>query len=211
VAPWEGSVHRITVVPTIANPGRYSLNPLYVNAASGRWATAAGTIYTSERAEVCWAEVARNHWQDVEAADPTGGVGLDREGLRALGPAALEAPFPALRLLRLDIRLERLADLTSAAGMLALVRAGFMPASLTADDYGDCPAIAAVGEGLGWQGVRAPSAAWRFGGTCIALFAEGAAAVHNSEVLAQSARPAIYVIGATEYRAGQRPRWLPAP
>jgi hypothetical protein len=206
---WEGSVHRITVISTIADPDQYDLDPLYSASGSGRWTTNRGTVYTAPAAETAWSEVSRNRPKDVQAADPSGGAGLDQAGLSAIQSVPLTHPFPALRLLRLDLALDRLADLTTSEGRLALLRAGMRPSDLTADGYGDCPAIAAIGESLGWQGVRAPSAAWSLGGECIALFEDGRKMVTNTEVMAQGAFPAIYVVAATNFRTGERPKWLP--
>lgn len=187
-------------------------DPLHVHVDEGRWSTGS-TLYTANSVPVVWAEYCR--WAPVEiaAADPTGGIGITRENLEALAPIELGDPVPRRALFALRISFTRLADLTTPDSHNALALAGFDLGNFYSDDLAGCTALAAAGETLGWEGVLAPSAAWRFGdGYTIAVFSDGRKRVDRLNKLVGAARPTVGVAYATTYRERTRPSWLgPAP
>ena len=163
----------------------------------------------SHHPTVAWAEYCRNHPRDVDAADVTGGVGLDDAALAALGP--LELGVPARALYELDFAFDCLADLTSDWAIELLGRAGFDTNSLTADPpgYGDCPELASIVADLAWQAILVPSAAWRWpDGLCVPVFEAGASALATHRMTLAAAQPSVAIAAATSYVAGARPRWL---
>ena len=111
-----------------------------------------------------------------------------------------------------DVAFAHVADFTDPAGQAALQAAGVAnPAvDLLDDGYEPCPQIAKAGHALGWQAVRARSAAL-VGGVTLSIFhgAWPAAAAWNLEEL--SARPSVGTAYLTRYRAGERPAWLGPP
>jgi RES domain len=201
-------VHRIAVriyyrhvwLPPVGAP-----DPFYVRPGEGRWATD-WTLYTAEEEAVTWAEYCRNHPDDVRDADITGGAGLDLPGLEAL--AADEVPVAARSLYELDCVFDRLADLMSPWARVCLENAGFDNAGLLADDYGQCPELAAWADDLRWEGLRSPSAAWIGGAGCVSIFLPGRAKIRAVRQAIPAARPSVAVAYATRYRARERPVWL---
>ncbi len=184
-----------------------SPNPFFVRN-EGRWRTS-WTLYTATMREVAWAEYCRNIPDDVAGADVTGGVALDDAGLTALGPLALEVPARAM--FELEFAFDNLADLTSEWATDLLTRAGFNSDSFFADPpgYGDCPALASLAAGLGWQALLVPSAAWQWpDGFCVPVFEAGRPALVNYRMVIAAARPSVAVAAATTYADDDRPRWL---
>jgi hypothetical protein len=189
-------------------PAQSKPNPLRVGSSASRWATS-WSLYTANAIHVVWAEYCRNFADDVDAADPTGGINVNRENITGLAQLEVGDPLPRRALYRMTFRFEALADLTTDAARQTLEEAGFAVEDFLADDYGACPALAQLGVSLGWQALRAPSAAWRAGdGFCIAVFEPGREALLRFRELARGARPTIAVAASTTYRAGERPRWL---
>src|SRR3954453_5386882 len=151
-------------LPPVGNP-----DPLWVNAAqSSRWQTIGGTLYLAEDAQTAWAESCRARAAQVEAADPTGGVGLGSANFAYYARQPLAAPVDARALFEVSFRVERLVDLTSEDALASLRAAGLTDDELRADDYGRCPNVAQYGEADGWEAIRAPSAALD-GGLCVAV------------------------------------------
>jgi hypothetical protein len=188
-------------------------DPLWVNAAvASRWHTHEGTLYVAEDAETIWAELCRNTAARVAAADPTGGVGLNLANLAFYGPQPLRPPVDARALFSVDVAFDHVADFTGSAGQAALQTAGVAdPAvDLLDDGYGPCPQIAKAGHAMGWQAVRAPSAALA-GGVTLSIFdgAWPAATAWKLEEL--SARPSVSTAYLSRYRASERPAWLGPP
>lgn len=195
-------------LPPVGDP-----DPLWHDPASpSRWQTAGGTVYVGDSPETVWAEMCRNDAATIAAADPTGGVGLNPATFGVYAPQPVGLPVPARALYAVDVALAVVADLASAEGQQALQACGVAdPATeLVADGYGPCPGIAEAGNALGWQAVRAPSAAAP-SGVALAIFA-GAwppPGAWRLEIL--RARPKIATAWQTRYRVGQRPAWLGSP
>lgn len=168
-----------------------------------------GTLYTTTTEPVAWAEYCRRHAADVERADVTGGIGINRLNFAGYATREIPAPLPSRALFGLDVHFERLVDVTRADTHVALLRAGFDLADLYADDYGDCPRIASAGERLGWQALLVPSAAWRRGdGFCVPIFHDAKPPATSFRKLRDAARPTVAVAYVTTYRQGERPSWL---
>jgi hypothetical protein len=188
-------------------------DPLWINAAVlSRWHTHEGTLYVAEEAETVWAELCRNTPDRVQAADPTGGVGLNPANFPFYGPQALRPPVDARALFSVDIAFGQVADFTGPEAQAALQAAGVAdPATeLLEDGYGPCPHIAKAGRALGWEAVRASSAA-RLGGITMSIF-DGAWPEAATWTLEEpAARPSVGVAYLTRYRAGERPAWLGPP
>lgn len=183
-------------------------DPFRVTSGAGRWGTH-WTLHTASAIHVALSEYCRNFADDVRRADPTGGFGLTSSNLTALARLELQEPVSRRAIYRLSYQFERLADITTLASRRALRAAGFQSADLFADDFGACPALAFAGERLGWDALRAPSAAWRHGdGFCIAVFPRGHKQLRRTVLLEAVARPTIAVAYATAYRRGKRPEWL---
>jgi len=104
---------------------------------------------------------------------------------------------------------QRLADLRSPLALDALGDVGISAADLLADDYGACPTIATRGEQLGWQAIRAQSAA-NPEGTVLAIFGDGCQPLERWHVEGAATRPSVRTAYLTRYRAGQRAAWLSA-
>jgi hypothetical protein len=192
-------------IPAAGDP-----DPLWVNAAlSSRWWTPRGSLYVAEEVETVMAEHCRNRAGEVAAADPTGGVGLNSRnfGFYAAGPVG--DPLPARALYSVDVEFERLADLRSPLALDTLADLGISADDLLADDYGPCPAIAQAGEELGWQAIRAASAA-NLDGTALAVFHDSFPPRERWRMQQVATRPSVRVAYLTRYRAGERPGWLAA-
>jgi hypothetical protein len=188
-------------------------NPLWMNTAvSSRWHTHQGTVYVAEDPNTVWTELCRNIADRVRAADPTGGVGLNPANFAFYGAQALRPPVDARALFSVTVSFTQVADFTSAEGQTALQAAGVSdPAvDLLADDYGPCPEIAKAGHSIGWQAVRAPSAA-RVGGVAVSIFHGAWPPPRGWTLEALAARPTVSTAYLTRYQAGKRPEWLGPP
>src|SRR5205823_5588472 len=142
-------------IPAVGKP-----DPLWVNpAVDSRWWTPRGSLYVAEEPDTVMAEHCRNSAAGVQAADPTGGVGLNERNFAYYAGQPVGDPLPARALFAVAVAFARLADLRSPLALDALRDVGVSAADLLADDYGPCPAIAQAGERLGWQALRAQSAA----------------------------------------------------
>lgn len=176
-----------------------------------RWHTDQGTLYLGEDDVTVWAEHCRWSARDVEEADPTGGEGLSPASFPFYGRRELGPPVRGRALVFTEATFDRVADLTTGEGRAALRGAGVDPdRDLLADDFGPCPAIAKTGCRLGWQAIRAPSAA-RPAGVCVAVFRDWFPPRAAFDLVVDFARPIVAVAFATRYRAGERPGWLGEP
>ena len=155
------------------------------------------------------AEYCRNNAGGVRAADPTGGVGLNPRNFAFYAARPVGDPLPARTLFSVRVRFERMADLRNPLALRALRELGIGAAELLADDYGPCPEIAQAGEALGWQAIRAVSAA-NPGGTALGIFSEACPSREQWRVEADATLPSVRTAYLTRYRAGQRPGWLGA-
>jgi hypothetical protein len=188
-------------------------DPLWLDASQqSRWHTHQGTLYVAEDPETVWAELCRNTSARVAAADPTGGVGLNPANFAFYGPQPLRPPVDARALFSVAVVCDSVADFTTTGGHAALLAAGVTdPATdLLADDYGPCPAIAKAGHALGWQSVRAPSAA-RIGGTTMSIFDRAWPPRTDWTLEQPAARPTVSTAYLTRYRDEHRPSWLASP
>jgi len=176
----------------------------------GRWATSTGTIYTATSEQVAWAEYCRQISDDVNIADPTGGVGLTRNSFTILRAQELGTPVPARALYGIEVEFERIANLTTLDARSTLEAAGFDLPNFVSDDYGRCSDLAVIGEELEWEALIVPSAALRRNGDfCIPIFAANKVLTHNVTHLKRStARPTIATAYLTHYKEGERPKWL---
>jgi hypothetical protein len=195
--------YRTVWIPPAGDP-----DPFHVRPGEGRWPTE-WTLYTGSSDLVVWAEYCRNQRDGVDAADITGGVGLNAANLPAL--AHLQVPITARALYELDFAFERLADLTTPWGEQCLRDAGFELDDFYADPptYGGCPELAALAGELQWEAVRVPSAALRMAGAwCIPVFEEGRRRLTDVRSSVPIARPTVAAAAATTYPGGARPGWL---
>lgn len=183
-------------------------DPLWINAAApSRWQSPGGTLYVAEDDETVMAEYCRNTAHVLKAADPTGGVGLNPHNFAHFASQPVGDPLPARAVFSVEIELDRVADIRGADAQEALRVKGIQPDDLLADDYGPCPALAQVGEGLGWQAVRAQSAA-NTRGTALAVFHGSHPAAPIWRVELEAGRPSVRIAYLTRYKAGERPLWL---
>jgi hypothetical protein len=189
-------------------------DPLWVKARQpSRWQTDEGTVYLAADEVTVWAEYCRNDHARIASADPTGGVGVNRGSFAYYADQVLNPPVQARAIFSVPVHLERVADLTTAPAQQALRVAGVDNPSLDllADDFGPCQDIAKAGVKLGWQAVRAPSAA-RVGGAALAIFHSDRPPAGDWVLQQRAARPIVAVAYLTRYHTGQRPAWLgPAP
>jgi hypothetical protein len=190
-------------IPAAADP-----DPLWVNAAvSSRWWTPDGSLYVAEDPDSVMAEHCRNSAVSVQAADPTGGVGLNEQNFAFYAAQPVGDPLPARALFSVSMSFARLADLRSPLALAALRGQGVRAGDLLADDYGPCPAIAQAGERLGWQAIRAQSAA-NPDGTALAIFHAAFPPRERWRVEDDTVRPSVRTAYVTRYRGGERPAWL---
>lgn len=190
-------------LPPVGDP-----DPLWVNASQpSRWQTSGGTLYLAETAETVWAESCRTRAAQINAADPTGGVGLAPANFAYYAPLPLDPPVDARALFEVSFRVEGLADLTTPRARAALVAAGMTEVELVADDYGRCGEVAKFGEAHGWAAIRAPSAAL-VGRVCVAVMPGHHPDGGLWRILTPAARPTVAVAYLTRYRFGERPAWL---
>jgi hypothetical protein len=198
--------YRAVFIPAGGEP-----DPLFALPQHGRWPTE-WTLYTGTTEAVTWAEYCRNHAHDVGLSDITGGVGLNRDSLEALEALEVSRALPRRSLYALRFDFEALVDLTTPWAELCLVRAGFDLESFyaeRAEGYGDCPALAALVEELGWETMIVPSAAWqRPDGYCAPVFAAGRGRLVEATQIAETASPTVALAAATTYPSGERPDWL---
>jgi RES domain len=192
-------------IPAAGDP-----DPLWVNPAlPSRWWTPRGTLYVAEDPDTVMAEHCRNSPTGVQDADPTGGVGLNANNFGFYAAAPVGDPLPARALYMVDAAFARLADLRSPLAAEALRGLGISADDLLADDYGPCPALAQAGEQLGWQAIRARSAA-NPDGTALAIFRAAFPLPAAWRMQLAAARPSVRTAYLTRYRAGERPGWLAA-
>jgi hypothetical protein len=211
----------IGVVPTsvtvyfrhVYRPADGDPDPFRVRPHEGRWGTD-WTLHTAETIHVAFAEYCRQAASaddDLERSDPTGGVGINAQNLQTLGSLEVSSPLPARALFRLTFRFERFADLTSNAAVQALAAAGFDSQNFYSDEYAECQALSRAGSAARWEALRAPSAAWRPDGRCVAVFEAGRRRLIRYRRVVAAARPTIAVAYATTYKDGERPTWLGSP
>jgi hypothetical protein len=192
-------------IPAVGNP-----DPLWVNAGvPSRWWTPRGTLYVAEEPDTVMAEHCRNSAASVQAADPTGGIGLNPRNFAFYAARPVGDPVPARALFSVRVAFERLADLRPPLALDALREVGVSATDLLADDYGPCPDIAQLGEQLGWQAIRAQSAA-NPDGTALGIFRDAFPPRERWRVGAEATRPSVRIAYLTRYRAGERPAWLAA-
>lgn len=185
-------------------------DPLYTDPRQfSRWHTDEGTLYLAEEEETVWAEACRVRAWQIAEADPTGGIGLADANFEFYGPRPLGPPVDLRALYEVTVEVGALADLTTTTSRRTLATVGIGDGDLLADDYGPCPDIAKLGQQLGWEAIRAPSAAL-VGGTCVAVLPGHHPPRERWRKLRDSARPIIAVAYLTRYRAGERPAWLGA-
>lgn len=195
----------------IPGPGR-SLDPLRTRPLEGRWPTE-WTLYTASAPEVAWAEYCRNHADDVQGADLTGGVGLDAASFPSLAPLRVGPPLPPRSMFELSFEFRRLADPLSPWGTECLREAGFSFEDFYADGpaYGACPELSGLADELTWEAMRVPSAALRVASAfCVPVFRQGRDRLREVNELVQAASPTVAVAYATTYADDLRPRWLRA-
>jgi hypothetical protein len=202
----ERLYYRTVHIPLSGEP-----DPLYAEPGTGRWPSA-WTVYTATSQAVAWAEYCRNHPQDIDLSDVTGGVGLRANTLGSFAPLEVSKALPRRSLYELIFDFEALADLTSPWAEELLVRAGFDTRSFYADavqGYAQCPELAEIVPRLGWEAIRVPSAAWqRPDGFCVPVFEAGRSRLVKARSIVASASPTVAVAVATNYAAGERPDWL---
>lgn len=183
-------------------------DPLWINAAApSRWQTPAGTLYVAEGVDTVMAEYCRNDAAAVSAADPTGGAGLTLNNFNYFAAQAVGDPVPVRALFSVDVELDCVVDFLSDAAQARLAAIGIEPVELLADDYGPCPQLAQLGEQLGWQAIRARSAA-DVDGVAIAIVHGSHPAAHLWHTEADAVRPSVRIAYLTRYKAGERPAWL---
>lgn len=190
-----------------------AVDPFRTRPNEGRWPTDY-TLYTASAPQVAWAEYCRNHPADVEAADVTGGVGIDAASLPSLGRLRVGDPLPPRAMFALSFEFARLADLLSPWGTQCLSEAGFPLDDFFADApaYGACPELAAAAVGLGWEAMRVPSAALRDPTAfCVPVFQSGRPRLRDATQVVRAANPTVAVAFATTYADDLRPRWLRLP
>lgn len=182
--------------------------PYYVKPHEGRWGTD-WTLHATASPPTAWAEYCRHVPDLIDAADPTGGIGLSAGTLT--GIAFIEMGDPVLRraLFALTFSFTRVIDLSAEQPILS--KAGFDPANFYADDYGLCPELARWAAGAGFEALLAPSAAWRHkGGSVCAVLSPGRARQVSADIVVASARPTVAVAAGTTYKHGETPTWLGA-
>jgi hypothetical protein len=183
-------------------------DPLWVSPAHAtRWWTSRGTLYVAEELDTVMAEHCRYSAANIEEADPTGGVGLTVGNFRALAAQPLGDPVRRRALFSVVVEFDRFADLRSPASLATLATLGITNNDLIVDNFGPCPAIAQAGEALGWQALRAQSAAYLSGNT-VAIFRDSFPPRSRWSLVDNSARPSIRIAYQTRYRAAERPSWL---
>jgi hypothetical protein len=192
---------RQVYIPAVGEP-----TPHYVRPHDGRWGTD-WTLHTTSSPPTAWAEYCRHIPDLVQAADPTGGIGLQLANLSGL--AFLELGDPVLRraLFALTYEFDHVLDVRAEPDVLDT--AGFPASSLYADDFGLCPELARWASASGFEALLAPSAAWRLPeGIVCAVFDAGRKRLVKEDVVVASARPTVAVAAATTYKSGERPSWL---
>ncbi|MGO9496648.1 MAG: RES domain-containing protein [Solirubrobacteraceae bacterium] len=183
-------------------------DPLWVAATTpSRWRTTDGTLYVAEDIDTVMAEYCRNQAEYVRQADPTGGIGLNRRNFTFYAGRPVGDPLPARAVFSVGVAFARVADLRAADSQAALSGLGISPDNLLADDYGPCPDLASIGESLGWNAVRAQSAA-NIAGTALAIFRRSHPARNLWRPEEDAARPSVRIAYLTRYKDRERPSWL---
>jgi hypothetical protein len=186
----------------------HAQDPLWVTPEVGRWRSPEGALYLADSETTMWCEYLRNTAAQAERADPTGGLALAGAfDVRALATQAL-VEMPPRGVWRVSVHLARVADLTSAAAVRALRRAGVHPGALLADDYGPCPDIAALHAQLEWHGLISQSAALPERHS-VAVFKPHFPAPDRFQLRHLAAQPTVLHAALTRFRNGERPTWLP--
>jgi RES domain len=189
-------------------PGHGPARPLHTGG-DGRWNESVWrrpVLYCAEDPETAIAEYCRARAGLIAAADPTGGLGLNRIAFKAMAAHGVGEPLLPRLLYRFELKLDRVADLTAAAKHLR--DAGFDPEWLIADDHSPCRALSLIGMHLGWQAIRTPSAARRDTvACCLPTFIDTLASAPRARPIA-TVRPTVAIADATTYRKGERPAWL---
>ena len=185
-------------------------DPQYAAPNKNRWATSRGTLYCCDSEVTAWAEYCRFLADLIESAAPTVRRPIDRDELVARGHEPLpEGPIRTIY--RINVELGRLADLTESSNQTRLIVAGFPLKDFltnTENNLGLCPQLAEIGQKLGWEALKAPSAAWPAGGSTIAIFERGRANITSCEPLITGS-PSIATAVGTRYRDGEKPAWIP--
>jgi hypothetical protein len=146
---------------------------------------------------------------DVADADPTGSVGLTVGNFTHFARQAVGNPLDARAVFEVDVSFERMVDLRTSKALAVLNAFGIKPEDLVVDNYGPCPAIAVAGEQLGWQAIRAQSAAYT-AGTAVAIFRDAFPPRDAWRLVEAEGRPTVRTAFLTRYRASERPAWLAA-
>lgn len=205
--PFNEVVFRHAYLPKKGAP-----DPFFGTGIAGRYGTEAGTIYTTSSTQIMWAEYCRHAWQEIENANPLPHK-LEAIDIQSMPLTVLGNPVQPRTLVKLDVSLARVADLTTGSAQFTLFSAGFDPLHLTSDGHGACLALAAAAITLGWEAIKVPSAAWRITpGWCLPIFKQTADfATIPWEVGVLNARPTLDIAHLTTYETGRRPSWLPGP
>lgn len=189
---------------------KYAWSPVAGKPNSNRFATNDGTLYAADSQAVVWAEICRAYSDAVSKAKPRfASSPMTAREMGRYGHLSLEGPDRCI----LEIRIEftKLADFTNTSNRALLVLAGFPLSDFTTNrvnQYGLCNELASIGESLGWEGLRAPSAALPGYGSTIAVFLVGQAQIQGWSVLSVYA-PTVALAVAARYRDGQKPSWVP--
>lgn len=168
-------------------------------------------MYTASSQVVAWAEYCRWFSYDIANAAPTANTPIEAGELTRIGSQFLGEEVYIRSIYEIRGTLESMADLTDPANQAFLIMAGFPPDEFLTnrpDDFGLCPELAQIGEELGWDALRAPSAAWPRGGYTTAIFAAGRSGINSCRAVF-TGRPTVAMAAATRYREGQKPAWVP--
>jgi RES domain len=182
-------------------------DPGYATPDSGRWASSAGTLYTSLSPEVTWNEYCR--WRAKDLRCPAGASrGIPKKMLNKIAYEQIGPPPPARALVRLEFDLQRVPDLTLRHVGQTLLSASFDIARIRSDEHSECRKLSAVARLLGWDAMIVPSAATDQPGRCVPVFQAGRARLIDRSVVASPAGPTVFHAFETRYRQGERPKWL---
>lgn len=206
--PRRLTVHRAVALAIDGTPAEdFVPDPSYAHPDSGRWATAAGTLYTAIGAETTWYEYCRWSAKDLKAR-PGWTRGIPSKMLPHVAYTAVGPPPPLRALVRLEFALQRVPDLTRALTTPILLSAGVDVAKLRSDDHGECQKLSAVAERLGWDAMMVPSAATDTLERVVPIFRNGRKRLIDQAVVASPAGPTVLQAMQTRFRDGERPSWL---